>query len=142
MDLHSRSTKIHRGTMPTGFCVLLISVFCFTGCSKDANSVTGQVTLDGNPLPDALVTFIPETKGARIALATTDENGSYRLKSSRNISDVTPGSYKVEITTGTLIPDGEGVTSEIVPPRFNKKTELSREINPGPNQIDFDLKSK
>ena len=136
--------KTNCAAAKTAAGVLITFLVCFSGCSQDANSVTGQVKLDGNPLPDALVTFSPQTKGARIALSRTDENGNYRLKSSRNVTDVSPGSYKVEITTSRLTAggDGEGKSPELVPPRFNKTTELLKEISPGPNQIDFDLQSE
>ncbi len=48
--------------------------------------VSGKVTLDGQPLPNASVRFIPlndagtaERKGASVAMGLTDDNGHYRL---------------------------------------------------------------
>ena len=142
MSNHCTSSSANR--VAVGVIVLLST--CLLGCSMDANSVSGRVTLDGEPLPDAIVQFIPEGGEGRIALGRTDNNGEYRLKSSRNITDVAPGSYLVEITTSDLAEgdgdEGEGMTRELVPKRFNKQSDVIKEIKAGANKIDFDLPSK
>jgi hypothetical protein len=142
--MHRYSAHFLRKFSQTASGLLIISVACFAGCSQDANSVAGRVTLDGNPLPDAIVQFIPQGTGGRIALGRTDENGEYRLKSSRTITDVSPGNYSVQITTSDFVESDEmdgRKSKELVPSRFNTKSELVKEIKPGANQIDFELPS-
>ena len=54
-----------------------------TGCSSpvtDTNLVEGVVTLDGQPVAEATVTFQPVTEGQGVsATGITDENGVYKL---------------------------------------------------------------
>lgn len=123
----------------------LIAATLMCGCD-DSNRVTGRVTLDSEPVPEAIVQFTPQDSGGRIALGRTDANGNYRLKSSRNISDVSPGKYRVAITTSDLIAgddsEGERMSPEKVPPQFNKDSELIREIKEGSNEINFELTGK
>src|SRR5688500_10210408 len=62
--------------------VLLLAAAVSLGCGKprpdDVGLTSGQVTLDGAPLPDALVTFAPQDANGSTMLATTDSNGNYR----------------------------------------------------------------
>lgn len=67
------------------------------GCSKDSYSnVTGVVLLDGTPLPEASVAFVPEDPSGEGATGYTDENGRFTMTSSRT-TGVKPGLYKVRI---------------------------------------------
>jgi hypothetical protein len=112
-------------------------------------SVSGTVTLDGKPLPDAVVRFIPTGDGtapARPALGRTNSNGSYSLEFSTSLSGALPGSYRVEISTGRLPDDGrKGVripgAPETVPDSYNSKSTLVEEVRPQHNTINFELKS-
>ena len=69
------------------FCAPLCVVTLFLGCGGPSNpkthKVTGVVTLDGEPVEAANVTFVPrDTKGGLSAAAgTTDASGKYELTS-------------------------------------------------------------
>ncbi len=69
-----------------GAAVLLAALFA-VGCAKtppEFVGVEGQVLLDGKPLPNADVQFVPMVKGFGaevIAMGTTDENGKFKLTS-------------------------------------------------------------
>ncbi len=115
----------------------LLTVIC--GCSEgDMGRVKGQVKLNGDPLPDATVTFQP-AKG-RPSIAVTDKNGEYELMYKAGQPGAKVGSYKVTITTFRSTEDK--VFPERVPEKYNKKSELTAEVKPGSNDIDFDLESK
>lgn len=125
--------------------ILIIALILQTGCSDQGSQVTGNVTLDGQPLSNAGVEFIPTSDSGRIATGRTEPDGKFQLTTSKSVSGVFPGQYKVKITTqmttGTSDADLK-TTPERVPAKYNKKTELTRTVEDGLNQMDFDLLTK
>ena len=118
------------------------------GCGEsgpDIASVSGTVTMDGEPLANASVVFAG-TSG-RPAGGATDSEGKYVLNFSGGRQGAQPGKYKVRISTaadpwedddGTMMP----ATAETVPIRYNSDTELEFEVVEGQaNVADFDLTS-
>ncbi|WP_013628228.1 carboxypeptidase-like regulatory domain-containing protein [Rubinisphaera brasiliensis] len=125
----------------------------FSGCSSsdqpELGQVNGVVTFDGAPLVGAVVTFMP-TSG-RPASGTTDENGSYVLTYIRDTEGTKVGTNKVSISMG------EGAENEMelegddadqsqlkdrlaaIPEKYNTKTELVAQVEPGENTFDFHL---
>lgn len=74
------------------FFVLMAAAVCWCGCGGGdlpVNLVTGQVTLDGEPVADALVTFIPLAQGGMYASGMTDQGGMFRLNT--NAGSARPG---------------------------------------------------
>lgn len=127
---------------------ILFSVL-LTGCpggsdTPELGSVTGTVTLDKQPLPDATVQFTP-SGGGRPASAVTESDGGYELMWSPGNPGATPGKYQVSITTASTKTDeatGEDVPiPEKVPAKYNAHTELEREVVAGSNSFNFDLDS-
>jgi hypothetical protein len=115
------------------------------GCSsRGAASVSGKVTLDGAPLDDATITFVPATGGQQQAAWTTIKSGQYEIAAKDGLGT---GPFRVEIRAlraasektndPTLIS-----AKEILPGKYNSKSELTVEIKPGKNTADFDLKSR
>jgi hypothetical protein len=96
--------------------------------------VSGRVTLDGQPLENADVSFQPDDAKPPSA-ARTDKDGHYQLGYKRGVLGGIVGQHTVRIT----------VSSEVVqdppniPARYNTATELHQEVKPGPNEINFDL---
>ena len=122
-------------------------VVLLTGCgqSYSLGTVTGLVTLDGEPLSQATVTF---SRGqGRMSVGTTDEAGRYRLQYTSSQQGAEPGNHTVSITSQVDAVSGEGELAavegrkELLPPRYHQKTELSAEVKPGRNTIDFELSS-
>lgn len=130
------------------FSVMLCSV---TGCMGDGGepvpdlaAVSGVVTLDGSPLGNAKVIFEPQEvreKGRRRASsATTETDGSFELHYNADATGATPGKHKVMIIKLPDNPDEAG--KQLIPAKYNEKTELTADVTAGDNTTNFDLKSK
>jgi hypothetical protein len=141
-SLQAAAVGWFRARAAAGNLALCLAAACLTaGCGKSdqppLGRVTGTVTLDGVPLPAALVVFTPEGPG-RSAIATTDTAGRYQLAYLRDIEVANIGSHMVRITTATE----ERGSKEILPLRYHRKTELVALVEAGDNTIDFPLQSK
>ena len=106
--------------------------------------VVGAVTLDGQPLADGAISFLPAGKG--VAAGATIAGGRYVVEGAKG---PTPGEYRVEIRasapSGKQVKDSFGQASisemeSIIPARYNDKTTLRAEITAaGSNQFDYSL---
>jgi len=131
--------------------VLFVLSAVFAGCGGDGIDrveVFGNVTLDGKPLDDAAILFVPLGDGPTAGTQFT--GGEYRIEEARGPS---PGKYRVEITayrgTGEMIEDSDlpGQMEErresVVPERYNSQSQLTVELTPGnANRHDFALQSQ
>jgi hypothetical protein len=135
---------------------LLCCVATLAGCSPGGpalGKVSGRVTLDGQPVAKAAVTFVPQT-GGRPAMAVTDDSGQYKLDSSTDKAGVPTGTYSVTV----IKQESAGATADagglaggaaapgaaprwIVPQRYSAAdtSQLSAEVKPGDNTSDFAL---
>jgi Carboxypeptidase regulatory-like domain len=145
-------------------CLLAAALLSITGCGNGLTPITGVVTMDGKPLPNAIVTFFP-VDGGSSATGKTDDKGSYKLIGVLG-EGLKPGSYKVAITTAETavaessdidmnspeylaMSSGVGMESvktsapkEPIPAKYNTATELVKEITAKTAQIDLALTSK
>ena len=134
------------------FLLLLISAL---GCGNggedlpDVVPVTGSVTLNGEPLPGASVTFMGE---GRPCYGATDDNGTFTIKDMNGREGCPVGKYKVIISKYTK-PDGsplgdspeeaaQGV--EQLPPQYSSmdKSTLTANVPEGGKTFDFSLEDK
>lgn len=127
-------------------CVLA-GLVATAGCGSSDVSVQGQVTLDGQPAGPGNIVFAPEAGGEGTKIAASLEDGKYLIGPERGAK---PGSYRVEISwskkTGRQVPSADpGImmdeTKEAIPPQYNTQTTLSRELKPGENVHDFELRA-
>jgi hypothetical protein len=123
--------------------------------------VTGTIMLDGEPLSDIAVVFHPDN--GRPARGKTDSDGKYELTYIRQTRGCKVGHNRVEIAPNEegeneeLEEDSEeaGNTEDVgaakrpmkrgkaeVPARYNSKSELEADVQPGENVFDFKLDSK
>ncbi|MEM9359861.1 MAG: carboxypeptidase-like regulatory domain-containing protein [Pseudomonadota bacterium] len=124
-----------------------------TGCSEEnpLPKVHGLVTLDGQSLPNATVSFYPAS--GRAVSAKTDNSGQYRLKLLPNKSGVAEGNYTVTIST--YMPSQLGKndkfeavmvagTPELLPEKYTsrKTTDLVQDVKTGDNECNFALQSE
>ena len=128
---------------------LLLSTL-LAGCGgaptpSNVGRVSGHVTLEGQPLPSALVTFSPVEQGATSSLGRTDEDGNYTLVYAQGVDGAHIGQHRVSITTfDEGDPDGDPprpAVAEKVPAKYNYQTELTADVKAGENSIDFPLKN-
>jgi hypothetical protein len=135
-----------RSCWPLGFWFSLIVVCLAIGCSGEKvprlGRVTGTVTLDGTPVPDASVIFDAAQPGESPSLGKTDASGTYELYYSRGHKGATIGEHPVYISTYQGKTDeNPQAKKETIPAKYNGKSELKKEVKRGSNKIDFDLKS-
>jgi hypothetical protein len=136
------------GWMPL-VALLVVTVGC-GGTNRGA--VSGEVTLDGEPVDGGTVTFTPAGGGAADAAAWAKiEGGRYSISAAEGPG---VGTSRVEIRwdrkTGKQIPAVPPAppdtmideTAEAIPPRYNTRSELKAEVKPGDNTFDFELKSE
>ena len=127
--------------------VALLAIGFTAGCSDNGQGgkkVTGRVTLDGKPLPDGSITFLPEKTGTTVGGKIHD--GVYNISRAEG---PLPGLYRVYINrsmpTGKMLLDSDGVTKvpefrEVVPACYNLQTKLSVTVtSEGSNNFNFEL---
>jgi hypothetical protein len=106
--------------------------------------VSGKVTLAGQPLADAIVTFSPAGPGSP-STARTDSSGSYTLMFTRGVKGAVVGDHNVTISTHRdADTDGDPPTAEVpekVPFKYRKPGELKATVKKGSNMIDFPLEA-
>lgn len=147
-------------------CFSVLFLMVVTGCGDsiadysqiDLHSVSGRVTLEGQPLSDALVTF--ESSDSQFSYGLTDADGRYVLQFDSVKPGVTPGDKVVRISTKRRLPGMEGgeegsapsegadpegppkeVRVEQVPPHYNSKSTLTAKVE-GSTTFDFELKKQ
>jgi hypothetical protein len=126
--------------------MLPVCLGCLGGNVPDIGYVEGVVTLDGQPLPNAVVTFQPQN--ARPSYGRTDQSGRYVLVYTKGNEGATLGKHRVAISTQSDgDPDADPPipsSPEKVPARYSQmsQTELTADVKPGRNKVDFDLTSE
>jgi hypothetical protein len=136
-------------------------LFLFNGCNKNSvistESVTGIVTLDGQPLEGASITFVPKSTGTS-AYAQSGKGGYYVLQTLQGApgKGTTVGEYAVVVTKSEAVPSGETKNNsygEDIPEMISKSllpeiysssntTPLTFQVNTGTNKYDIVLQSK
>jgi hypothetical protein len=134
--------------------VAVVLGFALAGCgggSPKTVPVSGKVLLDGKPLPDAVVQFMPVGAEGKEPLpssvGTTGPDGRYSLvlQSSASKAGAVVGKHKVTITLGAGGGSSEAARTvhRQLPQRYNRKTELECEVPAGGrDDANFDLKSQ
>jgi len=112
---------------------------------ENVGRVSGKVTLDGQPLSGAMVTFSPAKPGGSSALSQTDTDGHYKLGYAAGIEGAEIGENRVSVSTyDPGDPDGDPPRPKVlekVPLKYNVNSELIREVKAGDNTIDLELKN-
>ena len=142
--------------------VVAVSVGVLAGCDAPPRSnydglglvpVTGTITLDGQPLAGAVVSF--DAPDGQFAYGLTDSSGNYSLQVDSVAKGCPSGPRTVRISTARKVlglnsdeeggSGGEGPpkpkVEERVPEKFNKNSELKIEVTKDKTDYDFDLKS-
>jgi len=130
----------------------ILTAISFSGCGRhdgpELGQVKGTVLLDGQPLSHALLIFQPQGGSGSYSVGITDSKGAYRLEYTRSQKGALVGSHEVSISTAiessTDLDTKENpkMAKERIPPQYNKKTELIREVKEESNTLDFQLESE
>ena len=127
--------------------VLAAAVLVGTGgCGGPVRrAIAGRVTLDGRPLDEAVVMFVPLDAGGR---KTGGQIAAGRYAVPRDVG-VLPGRYRVEIADDPPLDSAVPLEKRPsrprrqVPPAYSVASSLSIEITAdGPAEFDFELTSK
>jgi hypothetical protein len=132
------------------FRILVVLAFAFAlgllaGCGPATATVSGEVTIDGQPLDEGAIVFFPFSGSAADAVRGNIKDGKYKVGPN-------PGQYKVQISAQILVEKRKAsdnpnapfilVHDERLPDRYHSKTELSFDVKPGSNTKDWSLDSK
>jgi hypothetical protein len=143
---HSRCRRIAAALTASAVCLLL------SGCGNGLARVSGQVTLDGQPIRAGAgnvrvtVQFQPANGTGSTAIGLADENGNYSLATGSQ-DGIPPGDYLVTCTASELLPATAGSSTRgsrrISDPKYaNAKTSgLQFTVQPGNNAFDIPLVS-
>jgi hypothetical protein len=140
--------------------LLAFAIGCGGGGAYN-NSVEGVVTLDGKPLGNVVVSFVPQSQGGvqpPVSIGRTDEQGRFRLQCKRNGSAEEPGAFlgthSVLVTEPAADrknrsedPDAKAAaapTNKRVPSQYGVpgSTPLTVEVTAEKHEYSFDLKSR
>jgi hypothetical protein len=126
----------------------LVVAAALVGCGGGTAGVSGVVTLDGQPLEGATVSFTPASGdggGIGGSYGKTDAQGRYTLKTvNGDRAGAAIGKHKVTISQAKADPTNpEGIAKDIVPAKYNTKSDLTFDVpSGGTDNADFALKSK
>ncbi len=132
----------------------LMSV-AIAGCMAQAEldplprvAVSGKVTINGQPMPAGTIQFNPTSSTASVTAVGEIVDGKYTIDRTQG---PVPGHFRIQISAQshvTVAPNeepggGPRRIKESIPARYNVKSELECDVKAeGPNEFDFDLKSK
>ena len=137
----SRDRSVYLVWLPAVLAMLV------TGCNwgtPELGTVTGTVTMDGEPLKDAQVEFQPQRRFPP-SYGTTDSLGHYELQYTKDKPGAVVGTHTVRITTQTTGRDESGNEIQVpqrVPEKYNDRSQLIKRVQSGENVISFALESE
>jgi hypothetical protein len=135
---------------PTPRSVLIAVLCACAGCSAGRVRVEGTVTLDGEPVDGGSISFFQGSGPGSDKGNAPILGGKYVIAGDR-ARNLAPGSYSVQIYwiqrlakagLNAASADTSPAVKQLIPPQYNTKSTLTRDLTPGLNTLDFDLKSK
>jgi len=141
----SNSNRITVGWSVASACLMLAACVALGGCGNGLAQVSGQVTLDGQPLHggngDVRVTvqFQPADGVGATAVGIADENGNYVIATGSE-AGIKPGDYYVSCSVSQLGKPANPIRPD---PKFaNAKTSgLKFTVQSGRNEFVIPLES-
>ena len=141
--------SLHMATFTFGVIGSAVLLVCGCGKAHQRHSITGSVTLDGKPLENGQITFVPQLNTSGPTAGGSVINGKFDIPAEHGVF---AGNFRVEIVasrpTGNKSPDrftGE-LTEEvrqIIPRRFNADSTLQAEVKSSEgNHFEFAISSR
>lgn len=131
-----------------GVCLLATCLIAAAGCGGDGrHALEGTVTLDGQPLAEGQIAFVPQSGTGGPTAGGKIRQGRFSIAAKEG---VLAGSFRVEITASRKT--GKQATTETgekfdqveqyLPARYNRQSELTAEVpDGGAKQLEFALQS-
>jgi hypothetical protein len=122
---------------------LALGAGCDSGSARCA--VEGEVTYDGQAVDQGGIVFLPEPDdNTRFRATGFIKDGRYEFDDRKGPN---PGKYRVQITwnkkTGRQVKAEGGVmkdeTEQVLPAKYNTKSDLLVDVQPGRNNLPFKL---
>jgi len=148
--VNSESRRLHPPFASWRLFLMIVVLATWTGCKnyEDRISVTGLVTLDGEPLSNGFIAFVGD-EGDAVA-AGPIQNGHYELSESASRDGIRAGQYAVRIESwkeppGKELPNGtfaEGVSA--IPARYQdaKASSFTADVSRKSRKFNFEMNSK
>ncbi len=145
MNLHTLVQKVRLKSVSRiqQVFIVLLSVACITGCggAQGMGSISGKVTLKGEPVTTGRIGFLSKETG-KGAAGDISSTGEFEINSS-----LPAGTYTVTVNPPSPKPpqEGEPVTKPPNPKGFPKKfrssetSDLKVEVKSGSNQLEIDM---
>jgi len=154
-------------SLRVGAVVAMLAMSGLFGCGSGPKlvPVSGTVTLNGKPLKDAAILFLPDESN-REGLPGQDQTGpegNYKVMTNGR-SGLVPGKYRVVVTKSTvdasklpgdfkddpymgkLVAEGPAPAGDMAARKTPKSTEITGEFNsevlPGGGVLDYDVKAE
>jgi hypothetical protein len=132
--------------------LIVLACCSVSGCGggttgPERASVSGRITVDGRPLVNGSLRFVPVQGTSGPVAGAVVQNGSYSTSRTDGpvvgtnrveIEGVCPTGKKVRTVMGELIDE----YAQVVPEQYNTKSTLVRTVSPRKNVFDFLLTSK
>ena len=140
---------VRTALLSTSLTVILMSLLGCSNNQRETAIVRGTVTVDGKPVPNGTVTFIPEVSGPP-ATGEINPMGQYTLTTYQAGDGAVPGRYKIMVmalqdNNDRLPEDRSPLPAPIVPQKYlsTSTSGLTGTVEPGiENVIDLPLASK
>jgi hypothetical protein len=128
---------------PVAWLWVVLAALLAAGCSSKAGTISGTVTMDGQPLDKGTISFAA-AEGAAQPVTAEIVNGSYSTK-------LEAGKKFVQISAPLLVgqrkqynaPDAptDDIWEERLPAKFHAESKLEVEVKPGSNSKNWDTQS-
>ena len=124
------------------FCLLPFVCGCGGGVADQPElaAVSGQVTLDGQPLPNVILTFKPVGEG-RSSSGVSDEDGNYSLQYTANADGAMIAKHSVKVAMVEEDDVDATVKTKAVSKLPANATDgsMEKEVKAGSNTINIEL---
>lgn len=102
------------------FVWLVVMPVLFVGCEKQPFSIPGVITLDGGPIGNAQIMFMPEGSDEIAVLASSDNEGRFLIVPVGGKAGLPNGRYKVVVVkVADANPTGPDMTEPGVAEIYN-----------------------
>ncbi|MCO8120207.1 carboxypeptidase regulatory-like domain-containing protein [Stieleria sp. TO1_6] len=120
-----------------------LTLFSLTGCGPSGpplGQIKGTLTMDGQPVKNGSIEFIPEG-GGRPSLALTNEDGQYEVYYLPNVPGALTGKHRIRFEIAKAKPGDPGL---VRPKRNGKSVGVTLEpsivdVASGDNEVNFKI---